>query len=76
MESVPQRTLFSPQYFKSLPSACAAAFRVAHQVAPSAAKFGINVTVRRYSVLDERADQGIDAIIRAPALEGAFGNAW
>ena len=49
-------------------------FRVAHQEAPGAAKFGINITVGRYAVLDERTDQGIDAIICAPALEGAFRN--
>src|SRR5687768_4775651 len=50
-------------------------FRVAHQVAPGTAKLSVNITIWRHSILDERPDQRINAVIGAPAFESAFGNA-
>ena len=72
MESVPQSTLFSPQYLRSLPSACAALVGVAHEKAPGAAELGVNVAVRFDAVLDQRANERIDAVARAAPAVGAL----
>ena len=57
---------------RSLPSACAALVGLAHEKAPGAAELGVNVAVRFDAVLDERADERVDAVARAAPAVGAL----
>src|SRR5688572_7792552 len=47
---------------------------VAHEKAPGAAELGVNVAVGFDLVFDQRADESVDTVAGAAAIEGALGN--
>ena len=48
------------------------AVRIAHQETPGAAELGVHVAVRLYAILDQGADQRIDAVVRTLAGKRSF----
>ena len=73
IESVPQRTLFSPDVLEELAHSVRGGVGVAAEHVPGGAHVRVDVAVRRDVVVEQRLHQRVDAVAAGAGLERQLG---